>query len=148
MYKLESAAVVEAQMKLRSHWKLLCKFRWQLTRQMVHQDEQYRWMCRAQRGAQQARESCTGGCTGYEEVLKRPGRVAQTGVHITKMCSRGQRKLHKRVYRAQKSVEEPSNRCPRGFRLGPRSLQNCQVELKRHPRGSKLGPRSVQEAPS
>ena len=105
MYKLESAAVVEVQMKLRSHWKLLCKFRWQFTREIADQGEQYRWMYRAQRGAQEARESCTGGCTGHKEALKRPGRAAQTVVQITKRRSRGQGEPHKRMYRAHKGAQ-------------------------------------------
>ena len=45
-------AVVEVQMKLRSPWKLLCKFRWQFARHIADQGEQYRWMYRTQRGAQ------------------------------------------------------------------------------------------------
>ena len=105
MYKLESVAVVEVQMKLRSHWKLLCKFRWQFTREIADQGEQYRWMYRAQRGAQEARESCTGGCTGNKEALKRPGRAAQTVVQITKRRSRGQGEPHKRMYRAHKGAQ-------------------------------------------
>ena len=134
MYELYSEAVVEVQVKLRSHWKLLCKFRWQFTRQMVRQGEQYRWMCRAQRGAQQARESCTSGYTGHKEVLKRPGRAAQTGVLITKMCSRDQGELHKLGYTARKGAPGVSNRCHRSFKLGRRGLQDRQVQLKRHPR--------------
>ena len=45
-------AVVEVQMKLRSHWKLLCKLRWQCTRQTADQGERYRRMYRTQRGSQ------------------------------------------------------------------------------------------------
>ena len=143
MYKLESAAVVEVQMKRRSHWKLLCKFRWQFTREIADQGEQYRWMYRAQRGAEEARESCTGGCTG-------------------KRRSRGRGELHRRLYKSQRGAQEAResrtyvctehtkapNRCPRGFKLGPRSVQDSQVEPKRHPRGSELSPRGAQEAPS
>ena len=83
MYKLESAAVVEVQMKLRSHWQLLWKVGWQFTCQMVHQGEQYRWMYRER------------------EALNRPERAAQVGVQDTKRCSRGQGVLHRWAYRSQ-----------------------------------------------
>ena len=105
MYKLESAAVVEVQMKLRSHWKLLCKFRWKFKRQIADQGERYRWMYRAQRGAQYARESCADGCTERKEALKSPGRAAQTAVQIAKRRSRGQGEPHKRMYRAHKGAQ-------------------------------------------
>ena len=88
MYKLESAAVVEVQMKLRSHWLLLCKFKWHFIRQIVGQGEQHIWVYRAQRYAPKARESCTDGCTVHKEALKKPGRAIQTGVQITKRRSR------------------------------------------------------------
>ena len=39
---------------------------------------------RAQHGVQEARESCTDGCTGHKDALKRTGRAAQTGVQGTK----------------------------------------------------------------
>ena len=86
MYTLESAAVEEVQMKLRSHRKLLCKFRWQFTREIADQGEQYRW-------------------TGHREALKRPGIAAQMVVQITKSGSRGQGEPHKRMYRAHKGAQ-------------------------------------------
>ena len=84
------------------------------------------------------------------------------GVQGTKRRSRGRGELHRRLYRSQRGAQEAResrtnvctehtkapNRCPRGFKLGPRSVQDSQVEPKRHPRGSKLGPRGAQEAPS
>ena len=85
---LTSKAVVEVQMKLRSHWLLLCKFKWHFIRQIVGQGEQHIWVYRAQRYAPKARESCTDGCTVHKEALKRPGRAVQTGVQITKRRSR------------------------------------------------------------
>ena len=85
---LTSKAVVEVQMKLRSHWLLLCKFKWHFIRQIVGQGEQHIWVYRAQRCAPKARESCTDGCTVHKEALKRPGRAVQTGVQITKRRSR------------------------------------------------------------
>ena len=39
---------------------------------------------RAQHGVQEARESCTNGCTGHNDALKRTGRAVQTGVQGTK----------------------------------------------------------------
>ena len=39
---------------------------------------------RAQHGVQEARESCTDGCTGHKDALKRTGRAAQTAVQSTK----------------------------------------------------------------
>ena len=69
------------------------------------QGELHRWVYSAQRGAEEARESCTDGCTDHKEALKRPGRAAQTGVQGTK-------------------------RRPRGSKLSPRGVQELQVAKK------------------
>ena len=87
------------------------------------QGELHRWVYRAQRGIEKARESCTDGCTDHKEALKRPGRVAQMGVQGTE-------------------------RRPRGSKLSPRGVQELQVEPKKRPRSSKLSPRGAQVRPS
>ena len=45
----------------------------------------------AQYGVQEARESCTDGCTGHKDALKRTGRAAQMGAQGTK------RRVHLKV---------------------------------------------------
>ena len=134
MYKLESAAVVEVQMKLRSHWRLLCKFRWQFTREIADQGEQYRWMYRAQRGAQEAGDSCTDGCTDHKERLKRPGRAAQTYVQSTQRRPIGAQEASSWAPEASKTAKLS----PRGTQEAPSWAQEApkrlQVEPKRRPR--------------
>ena len=160
---------MEVQMKLRSHWLLLCKFKWHFIRQIVGQGEQHRWVYRAPRGAQEARESCTDGRTGHNEAQKSPGRAVQTGVQITKRRSRGQGELHKcvqgttwrprgqgeshkRLYRAQLGAQEARESCTNScteFNLAPkrpgRAAQTVVQSPTWRPRGSKLSPRGVQD---
>ena len=71
--QLESAAVVEVQMKLRSHWQLLCQFKRQFTHQRVGQGEQHRWVYRASHAVREARETSKDGCTGQGWLYRRQG---------------------------------------------------------------------------
>ena len=129
-------------MKLRSHWKLLCKFRWQFTREIVDQGEQYRWMYRAQRGAQEAGESCTDGCTDHKEALKRPGRAAQTYVQSTQRRPIGAQEASSWAPEASKTAKLNS----RGTQEAPSWTQEAhkrlQVEPKRRPNMAECDPKA------
>ena len=126
--QLESAAVVEVQMKLRSHWQLLCKFKRQFIRQVHVQLE-------AHDGS-----SCV--------------RAAQG----TTWPSRGQGELHRRVYRAQRRAQVRPKRRPRAPKSAPRGVQRLQEaakSLQEAPKSTQVGskrrpeaPRGGQEAPS
>ena len=133
MYKLESTAVVEVQMKLRSHWKLLCKFRWQFTRERVGQGEQHRWVYRAQR------------------FVKMPGRAAQTGVQGTEGCSRSVQELQVEPKRHPRSTQEASSwtqDASESANLGPRGTQEPPSWTQEPPRRLQVEPTRRPRAPS
>ena len=78
---------------------------------------------RAQHGVQEARKSCTNGCTGHQND---PGRVQN------------------RPSEPPKSTQDR----PGEFRSGPKRPKSLPRAPKSGPRGSKLGPRGAQESPS
>ena len=94
------------------------------------QGELHRWVYRAQRGTEEARESCTDGCADHKKSLKRPERAAQMGVQGTQRSPRG------------------SKVRPRGSKLSPRGVQDLQVEPKKGPRSAQEAPKSRPRAPS
>ena len=133
------------------------------------QGELHRWVYRAQRGAEESRESCTDGCTDHKEALKRPGRAAQTYVQSTqrrpigaqeasswapeasktaKLSPRGTQEAPSWAQEAPKRFQVEPKRHPRGSKLTQEAPKRLQVEPKRRPRGSKLSPRGTQERPS
>ena len=163
-------------MKLRSHWQLLCKFKRQFTHQ-VHvqleahdgrscvravqgiiwrsrgQVELHRRVYRAQRRAQEDRESCTDGCTGHEERRPLEGHLESTWIPLGSQLEStwsplgGHLEAIWRPLGAQvgpTDAQEP----PRAVKLSSRAPKSTQVEPKRRPRDSKLSPRRAQEAPS
>ena len=78
---------------------------------------------RARYGVQEARESCTNGCTRHKDALKRTGRAAQTAEQSPTWCPGAHDELHRQVYRIQIGAQEARAGCTDGcteLNLAPR----------------------------
>ena len=138
--QLESEAVVEVQMKLRSHWQLLCQFKRQFMRQSVGQGDQQGRVYRAGLAVQKARMSSTDGCTVHSLAFDRPG--AQAGQERSGRATGGQVRAHVGCAKPNLELRRPTWSPWRAVRRATWS-PSCAWSAAW---SAKLGPRGAQEA--
>ena len=96
---------------------------------------------RARHGLQEARESCTDGCTGHKDALKFGPRGVQEHPSRLQEASRGSKRRPRASKLGPQGAPERSKRLPRSSKLGPQGAQEA-------PRAAQDAPRGAQEAPS
>ena len=143
---LTSKAVVEVQMKLRSHWQLLCQFKWQFEAGSAVAQSMFcfelGWYLEGHLGAKLSPRAVQ----ELQVGPKMPPRCAQEVPKRLQVEPKRHPRASSWVQEAPKRLQVAAKTRPRGSKLSPRGVQELQVEPKKDPRGAQEASSWTQEA--
>ena len=146
MYMVESAAVVEVQMKLRSHWQLLCQFKWQFEAGSAQSMFCFElgWYLEGHLGAKLSPRAVQ----ELQVWRKMPPRCAQEEPKRLQVEPKRHPRASSWVQEAPRRLKVAPKTRSRGSKLSPRGVQELQVAPKMPPRCAQEASNCAQDAPS